>query len=171
MFKVLDEICKPKRGSKYSAYIDLFAREDVTISVGGTILVPLGVKINITNNWIREHLDKGFFNPRAEERKDWFLKSHYLEVVIEKSLALQGLLIPNGINIISLDCPDEINILVHKPYSERTVRETIMMQKVQENSGDFERYNIESHFNTHFIEMGSKVAQCTIKEHKGYLLM
>ncbi len=27
MFKILDEVCTPKRGTKYSAYVDLFARE------------------------------------------------------------------------------------------------------------------------------------------------
>ena len=34
MFKILDEVCTPKRGTKYSAYVDLFAREDVTIGAG-----------------------------------------------------------------------------------------------------------------------------------------
>ena len=30
MFEVLDIVCEPKRGTKYSAYVDLFAREDGT---------------------------------------------------------------------------------------------------------------------------------------------
>lgn len=30
MFKILDEACTPKRGTKYSAYVDLFAREEIS---------------------------------------------------------------------------------------------------------------------------------------------
>ena len=36
MFEILDEACTPKRGTKYSAYVDLFAREDVIIVAGET---------------------------------------------------------------------------------------------------------------------------------------
>ncbi len=44
MFKVLDPICEPKRATKYSACVDLFAREDVVIGAGETKIVPLGEK-------------------------------------------------------------------------------------------------------------------------------
>lgn len=47
MFKILDEVCTPKRGTKYSAYVDLFAREDITIRAGETKIVKLGVKIDL----------------------------------------------------------------------------------------------------------------------------
>lgn len=46
MFKVLDEVCEPKRATKYSACIDLFAREDVIIGAGESARIPLGVKID-----------------------------------------------------------------------------------------------------------------------------
>ena len=46
MFKILDGACAPKRGTKYSAYVDLFAREDITIGAGETKIVKLGVKID-----------------------------------------------------------------------------------------------------------------------------
>lgn len=46
MFKILDEACTPKRATKYSAYVDLFAREDVVIGAGDTNIVELGVKID-----------------------------------------------------------------------------------------------------------------------------
>ena len=36
MFKVLDKVCVPKRSTKYSAYVDLFAREDVTLGAEAT---------------------------------------------------------------------------------------------------------------------------------------
>ena len=45
MFKVLDEVCEPKRATKYSACVDLFAREDVIIGAGEAKIVPLGVYI------------------------------------------------------------------------------------------------------------------------------
>ena len=46
MFKILDDVCKPTKGSKYSAAIDLYAREDVVIGTGETVKVPLGVCID-----------------------------------------------------------------------------------------------------------------------------
>jgi len=55
MFKVLDEVCTPTKGSEFSACIDLYARENVTIGAGETVLVPLGVKIDL-NKLIEEKL-------------------------------------------------------------------------------------------------------------------
>ena len=46
MFKVLDTVCQPTRATKYSAMVDLYAREDVVIGAGETKIVPLGVKID-----------------------------------------------------------------------------------------------------------------------------
>ena len=34
MFKVIDKVCTPQRATKYSAYVDLFARENVVIGKG-----------------------------------------------------------------------------------------------------------------------------------------
>ena len=58
MFKILDEACTPTRGTKYSAAIDLRSREDITIGAGETVLVPLGVKIDLDLliNHIKEQL-------------------------------------------------------------------------------------------------------------------
>ena len=46
MLKILDDVCKPTKGSKYSAAIDLYAREGVVIGAGETVKVPLGVCID-----------------------------------------------------------------------------------------------------------------------------
>ena len=43
MFKVLTEGCKPTRGTKYSACVDLYSSEDVAIGIGETKVVGLGV--------------------------------------------------------------------------------------------------------------------------------
>ena len=137
------------------------AREDVTIGAGETKIVPLGVKINITNDWVKKHLDRGFFNPRAEERKEWFLKNNYLEIILKRSLAVKGLIISNGIGVVDLDYPDEIGLIVHNPIKKPNVT--------------FDENNVRATFKMSFgddftIKKGDKICQCTLKKHKGYLM-
>lgn len=148
MFKILDEVCMPKRGTKYSAYVDLFAREDVVIGAGETKIVKLGVKLDI--NLIKNMLLKIYRDPHIDEGMNQFLNSHYLEVALRSSLGVKGLIIANGIGIIDLDYPDEIGLIVHNPVIDVT----------------FGVYN-GSRF---VIKKGDKIAQCTLKEHKGYLM-
>ena len=116
MFKILDGVCTPKRGTKYSAYVDLFAREDVTIAAGKTKIVKLGIKLDMD-------FFESMFNPDKLDFKTAkvgglysddelriqkhqlhnFLKSHYLEIALRSSLGAKGLIIANGIGIIDLD--------------------------------------------------------------------
>ena len=158
MFKVLDECCTPKRGTKYSAYIDLFSREDVVIGAGETKIVKLGVKLDLENMY--ENLY--FYDERYDTRYDthdclskehYFKTSHYLEVALRSSLAVKGLIIANGIGIIDLDFDGECGLIVHNPL--------------------FRKY-LESHDELVSMKMiirkGDKVAQATLKEHKGYLM-
>jgi len=122
MFKILDECCTPKRGTKYSAYVDLFSGEDVVISAGETKVFKLGVKLDLEKlkeNWIKK---SGLIFEPIEAKKsliefgfNHFLKSHYLEVAIRSSLSVKGLIIANGIGIIDLDYPDEIGLIVYNP--------------------------------------------------------
>lgn len=156
MFKILDEVCTPRRGTKYSAYVDLFAREDVTIGAGETKIVKLGVKIDL------EQLINS--NDEIYNNSDMFLKSHYLEVALRSSLGVKGLIIANGIGIIDLDYPDEIGLIVHNPYGiyEREYR--------TEGRLCGEVTTIETKKEPFEIKKGDKVAQCTLKEHKGYLM-
>ena len=154
MFKILDGVCTPKRGTKYSAYVDLFAREEVTIEAGETKIVKLGVKLDM------DYLRQNFANPisgtimpfRGLREDDFidFLKSHFLEIALRSSLGVKGLIIANGSGKVDLDYPDEIGLIVHNPVIDVT----------------FGVYN-GSRF---IINKGDKVAQCTLKEHKGYLL-
>lgn len=168
MFKILDGACTPKRGTKYSAYVDLFAREDVTIAAGETKIVKLGVKIdtdfflyeigkvNVTAGGIIESDDN------CSKAINDFLKSHYLEIALRSSLGVKGLIISNGIGIIDLDYPDEIGLIVHNPISE--------IESFNDGCSDFielKGCNEQYHF---VIKKGDKVAQCTLKEHKGYLM-
>lgn len=154
MFKILDEVCKPKRATENSAYMDLFAREDVVIVAGESKTIPLGIKIDL------EKLKLNKFKSANEkvhiDSPLWtgFLESHCLEVVMINSLAVKGFIIANGIGIINLDCPDEIGLIVHLPMDIQSV------YAINENAFTSE----------YTINKGDKVAQCTLKEHKGYLM-
>lgn len=158
MFEILDEVCTPRRGTRYSAYVDLFAREDIVIGAGETKIVKLGVKLDL------EKLELSLYGFLHDDEKkqllDTLLKSHYLEVALRSSLAVKGLIIANGIGIIDLDYPDEIGLIVHNPVSK--------VDTYYQGGGiDLGCVNGGTHFK---IEKGDKVAQCTLKEHKGYLM-
>ena len=170
MFKILDGVCTPKRGTKYSAYVDLFAREDVTIGAGETKIVKLGVKLDMD-------FFESMFNPDKLDFKTAkggglysddelriqkhqlhnFLRSHYLEVALRSSLAVKGLIIANGTGKVDLDYPNEIGLIVHNPIDLNFICDYLANR-------DYKKY---SNFK---IKKGDKVAQCTLKEHKGYLL-
>jgi len=152
MFKVLDKVCVPKRSTKYSAYVDLFARENVTIGAGDTKIIPLGVKLDLDTlykNWF-------YYTDKYKDKESWeqFKKSNYLEIALRSSLAIKGLIISNGIGVIDLDYPDEIGLIVHNPI------------KMSTNQGIPDKYLLRPFY----IKKGQKVAQCTLKEHKGYLM-
>ena len=178
MFKILDEVCTPKRGTKYSAYVDLFAREDITIGAGETKIVKLGVKIdtdfflyeigkvNVTAGGIVESDDD------CSKTIDDFLKSHYLEVALRSSLGVKGLIIANGIGIIDLDYPDEIGLIVHNPII--SIEKEVQFDKdddyIEINYWGVSNKKEHSGSKRFKISKGDKVAQCTLKEHKGYLM-
>lgn len=167
MFKILDEVCTPKRATKYSAYVDLFAREDCVIGAGETKIVKLGVKIDleklenqlIFNVCLRDV--KAGFPPLSKKAKkeifEEFLNQNYLEVALRSSLAVKGLIIANGIGVIDLDYPDEIGLIVHNPQDFRWFKDDLENIDIIENDA-------------FFINKGDKVAQCTLKGHKGYLM-
>ena len=104
MFKILDEACKPSRGSKFSACVDLRAREDMQIEGGKTVLIPLGVSFNI---------DEFIANSGAMFPTN-FKSKHYLQLMLRSSLSKE-LIIANGVGVIDLDYKDEIMIRVHNP--------------------------------------------------------
>ena len=176
MFNILDEVCTPKRGTKYSAYVDLFAREDITIGAGETKIVKLGVKIDL------EKLKYAFFDWYSitesfenfwGELGDEYLKSHYLEIALRSSLGVKGLIIANGIGIIDLDYPDEIGLIVHNPIKMVFVEpiecgdEYVDISLTGSNYGCDENVKSAGRIT---IKKGDKVAQACLKEHKSYLL-
>ncbi len=176
MFEILDEVCTPKRGTKYSAYVDLFAKEDVVIGAGETKIIKLGVKLSIQD--IQEHLINECI---CNSKEEWnhFLKSHYLEVALRSSLAVKGLIIANGIGIIDLDYPDEIGLIVHNPINTDYVvcESRVMLAGYEAMKNKLDINEAQKLIATPYLDKltfkilkGDKVAQCTLKEHKGYLM-
>lgn len=155
MFKILEECCTPKRGTKYSAYVDLFAREDVTIGAGETKVIKLGVKLDLDKLYRSWY----FYTEQNNISGSWdmYLRSHYLEVAIRSSLGVKGLIIANGTGKVDLDYPDEIGLIVHNPINLNFICDYLA-------NNDYKKY---SNFK---IKKGDKVAQCTITPHEGYLM-
>ena len=153
MFKILDKACTPTRGTKYSAAVDLRSREDITIDVGETVLIPLGIKIDkevILDGIHNIYTNEGML---AEYKLDHFFKTHYLQLMLRSGLGKKGLILPNGVGVIDLDYQDEIMMIIHNPMDISSV------YALQENS------------NPNFIEIkkGDRVGQITLLEHKSYL--
>ena len=165
MFKILDEVCTPKRGTKYSAYVDLFAREYITIGAGETKIVKLGVKIDL-DKLAKTLYDVSYsyilkaHNKSLQQDFHNFLQKYYLEVALRSSLGVKGLIIANGIGIIDLDYPDEIGLIVHNP---------VQIREFVQNGNNYTTV-VDSDDSEFVIKKGDKVAQCTLKEHKGYLM-
>lgn len=171
MFKILDDVCKPTKGSKYSAAIDLYAREDIVIGVGETVKVPLGVcidsdffiyeigNINVAcNGEIKSDED-------SSNKIDTFIKSHYLQLEPRSSLRAKGLIAGTG--IIDLDYRDEIMIILHNPVTEHTI--TWWIDRLASLVGFKTNFNKDNTAN-YQIKKGDKIAQILLKEHKTYLM-
>ena len=158
MFKILNGGFEPVRGTKYSAYVDLFSAEDITIGAGETKIVKLGVKLDLDKLYKSWY----FYTEQNNISGSWemFLKSHYLEVALRSSLGVKGLIIANGIGVIDLDYEGELGLIVHNPISidvvSRNNDNTISGWQLKDN--DFK------------ISKGDKVVQACLKEHKSYLL-
>lgn len=161
MFEVLDTVCQPTRATKYSAMVDLYAREDIIIDAGETKIVPLGVKIDLTHIQIQMtkmclvRLDEIPVEELTYNHYEYheFMSSHYLELHPRSSLRAKGLII--GVGVIDLDYPDEIGLIVHNPIKKFDTLLKIFGLGFARN---------------YTIKKGDKVAQCTLKEHKGFLL-
>ena len=158
MFEGLDPMCKPVRATKYSAYVDLFSAEDCTIGAGETKIVKLGVKLGLDGLYRSWY----FYTEQNNISGSWemFLKSHYLEIALRSSLGAKGLIIANGIGVIDLDYPDEIGLIVHNP---------VQIREFVQNGNNYTTV-VDSDDSEFVIKKGDKVAQCTLKEHKGFLM-
>jgi dUTPase len=177
MLEVLDKVCTPTRGTKYSAGVDLRSREDVTIAAGETKSIPLGVKLDF-DTFVKNHAplfemnfweacergDDGTHYGICGEKVNEFLDSHYLQLTLRSSLAKKGLSIPNGVGMIDIDFTNhEIELLVHNPISKDEVLNYIWAS----NPAIAEDAQIDTSIK---IKRGDRVCQITLLEHRNYLL-
>lgn len=155
MLKVLDEVCTPTMGSKYSAAIDLYAREDVVIEAGETKMIPLGVCIDIDIDWyMGNEINKNpTYGQGAIDAFEDFMKSHYMQLEPRSSLRVKGL--QAGTGVIDMDFKQEIQLILSNPVGNH-------FAYMSENS-------IFS-TNKYKISKGDKIAQIMLKEHKTYLM-
>jgi len=180
MFKVLTEGCKPTKATKYSAAVDVYASHDVTIGAGETKLVGLGIAINLDNllenvpmvkdmrRWHKERFKAGIIDVSEEDSlipiKDEFLKSNYIQLMLNDSLATKGLILNSGIKIFNLDFADELKMIIHNPlfWSDHIVHSneigvSVIQQKVCKDCN-------------FIIKKGDKIGQLILLEHKSYLM-
>ena len=175
MLKILDDVCKPTKGSKYSAAIDLYAREDVVIGAGETVKVPLGVCID--HEKILDGVDSIYpYNDGMlpKYKMDYFMKTNYLQLEPRSSLRAKGLIAGTG--IIDLDYKDEIMIILHNPI--QYIDKAIDINKNEDyieidylGSPTPREDGIKVKYSSSFkIKKGDKIAQILLKEHKTYLM-
>ncbi len=172
--KIREDAIFPTRGSKYSACVDVYANEDVTIGAGETKLVGLGIAIDLDNllenvpmvkdmrRWHKERLDAGISSVLDVKKinyfKDEFLKSHYLQLMLRSSLAVKGLMLGNGVGVIDLDYEDEIKMIIHNPFTLSGF-----------NIDAYDGLHLPDNIPSFEIKKGDKIGQLTLLEHKSYL--
>jgi len=151
MFKVLEGATAPTRATKYSAMIDLYANADVVIGAGETAIVPLGIIIDLEDLFDITIPSMNVPIEWIKQERNQFLASHYLELHPRSSLRAKGLII--GVGVIDLDYKDEIGLIVHNPL---TIDHLQVVYKTD--------------LIPFIINKGDKIAQCTLVEHKGFLM-
>ena len=178
MLKILDEVCTPTMGSKYSAAIDLYAREDVVIGAGETKIVPLGVCIDFDNledlAMSETNIYFKYTRGEIEAIKCQFLESHYLQLEPRSSLRAKGL--QAGTGIIDIDFKQEIQLILSNPiqYIDKIidVDEGADYIEIDYMGSPSKREDgIKVIYSSSFkIKKGDKIAQIMLKGHKTYLL-
>ena len=154
MLKVLTEGCEPKRATRCSAAVDLFAAETVVIGAGETRKVPLGVCIDIAFNEIFTEWNN-YTHQMQEDKKEEFLHSHYLQLEPRSSLRAKGLIAGTG--VVDLDFSGEIMIILHNPttgFNDKKEPTCICSPNAT----------------AYKINKGEKIAQIMLCEHKSYLM-
>lgn len=170
MFKTINDDAKlPARATRFSAGVDVYANEDVTIGAGETTTVGLGIAIDL------EKLCKNTYevsysyilksnNEVLKYEFDKLLKSHYISLKPRSSLRAKGLVSHSG--VIDLDYKDEIKMIIHNPmklgFLSNFINSALSICGLQklyspQDNGSF------------YIEKGDKIGQLLLIEHKGYL--
>lgn len=116
MFKSINGGKLPERATLHSAGFDVFANENIIVDAGETILVNLGICIDLESSFF----DK-FIGEIGSLFKADFLQKYYLELHPRSSFRMKG--IGGGVGIIDIDYRDEIKMIVTNPlsYSRLTI--------------------------------------------------
>ena len=199
MLKVINGGKEPTRGSKYSACIDLYANEDCIIGAGETVLVGLGVVIDLSLIKLKVCDDyPRTWNGTDSRMFDEFMKSHQLNLHIRSSMsAKHGLIIANGTGIIDLDfishCKiDKMNNNGKCKHFKQKIKGDIAMENnkceecihwddceikiclhnpIDENYIDdvLAKNKNSQYYGQVVIKKGQPIAQLSLVEHKSYL--
>ena len=166
MFKIINDGQLPTKGTEFSACVDLYANADVVIGAGETVLVPLGVCLNI-QEWFeyrptRIPLPFGGKTGMQDSLNKW-KASHYIQLMLRSSLGKKGLILPNGVGIIDMDYKDEIMMILHYPIKNGVGIRLVVDAK------DDDRNSMLFHGQEVLIKKGDKIAQIMLCEHKSYL--
>ena len=170
--KVREDAILPTRGSKYSACVDVYANEDVTIGAGETNLVGLGIAIDelkIRETIYQKALPFGDCQRERDENLkifNEFLKSHYIQLMLRSSLSVKGLMLANGVGVIDLDFADEIKMNIHNPISwscnatDGTYEDNLTLEHIHSGADNKVEY---------VIKKGDRIGQLILLEHKSSL--
>jgi len=159
--KVTEDAILPTKGTKYSACVDVYANEDVTIEAGGTKLVGLGIAIDF--DFIKRNIPKKYtpstdFTENVMEQIDInkFLKSNYIQLMIRSSLSVKGLMLANGVGVIDLDYKGEIKMNIYNPICD------FIDNMIENTVGCNSSYSYK-------IKKGERIGQLILLEHKSSL--
>ncbi len=170
--KVTEDAILPTKDNEYSAYVDIYASHDVTIGAGETKLVGLGIAIDLDNllenvptvkdmkRWYKERSKANIIDVSEEDSlfyiKDEFLKSNYIQLMLNDSLATKGLILNNGIKIFNLDFTNELKMIIHNPICD------FIDNMIENTVGCNSSYSYK-------IKKGDKIGQLILLEHKTIL--
>ena len=93
-FKAIGDGRLPERADYGSAGFDCYTAKPITIAAGNTALVPLGIKLD------------------QDSMLSEIALNYFLGLYIRSSLALKGLRLGNGVGVIVLSYPDEIQVII-----------------------------------------------------------
>ena len=109
MFKVIKKGCEPEVKTELSVGIDLKSAKNYLVYPAETIIVDLGVKLDLEalhNQWDIQ-------TDQNKDRPTWehFLKSHFVQLAPRSSLRANGII--SGQGYIDLDFPSSLKLIVH----------------------------------------------------------
>lgn len=166
----------PQRATQHSAGFDVFANEDVVISAGKTVIIGLGIALDLSgftpngctkcggsdevyqDSFVGHYCDECGMQLDDEEAVEFFMSRYYLELHPRSSLRATG--IGGGVGIIDMDYRDEIKMVLSNPITDMAISYT-------HQEHDLIGVTYDGGYQ---IKRGDKIGQLILKRHEGYLL-